>query len=141
MIAFSSLLAAERQWSPVWLFFSVFAASLVVARLFLGHVPDRLGGARVALVSVLIEAGGLLLIWLAPAQIFGVAGALLTGLGFALVYPASASRPSAARRRKAAALPWARTLRSSTWRLDLAALHWDGSRDGPGWVQCFLQAP
>ena len=87
MIAFSSLLAAERQWSPVWLFFSVFAAALVVARLFLGHVPDRLGGARVALVSVLNEAGGLLLIWLAPAQIFGVAGALLTGLGFALVYP------------------------------------------------------
>ena len=87
MIAFSSLLAAERHWSPVWLFFSVFAAALVVARLFLGHVRDRLGGARVALVSVLIEAGGLLLIWLAPAQIFGVAGALLTGLGFALVYP------------------------------------------------------
>jgi MFS family permease len=87
MIAFSSLLAAERHWSPVWLFFSAFAASLVGARLFLGHLPDRLGGARVALVSVLIEAGGLLLIWLAPAQIFGVAGALLTGLGFALVYP------------------------------------------------------
>jgi MFS family permease len=87
MIAFSSLLAAERQWHPVWLFFSAFAASLVAARLFLGHVPDRLGGARVALVSVLIEAGGLLLIWLAPAPIFGVAGALLTGLGFALVYP------------------------------------------------------
>ena len=87
MIAFSSLLAAERHWSPVWLLFSAFAASLVAARLLLGHVPDRFGGARVALVSILIEAGGLLLIWLAPAQIFGVAGALLTGLGFALVYP------------------------------------------------------
>ena len=87
MIGFSSLLAAERHWSPVWLFFSAFAASLVVARLFLGHIPDRLGGARVALVSVLIEAGGLLLVWIAPAQILGVVGALLTGLGFALVYP------------------------------------------------------
>jgi MFS family permease len=87
MIAFSSLLAAERHWSPLWLLFSAFAASLVAARLLLGHVPDRFGGARVALVSILIEAGGLLLIWLAPAQIFGVAGALLTGLGFALVYP------------------------------------------------------
>jgi MFS family permease len=87
MIGFSSLLALERHWSPLWLFFSAFAASLVGARLFLGHLPDRLGGARVALVSVLIEAGGLLLIWLAPAQLFGVAGALLTGLGFALVYP------------------------------------------------------
>jgi MFS family permease len=87
MIGFSSLLALERHWSPLWLFFSAFAASLVGARLFLGHLPDRLGGARVALVSVLIEAGGLLLIWLAPAQLFGVAGALLTGFGFALVYP------------------------------------------------------
>jgi MFS family permease len=87
MIAFSSLLAAERHWSPVWLFFSAFAAGLVTARLLLGHVPDRLGGARVALVSVLIEAAGLLLIWLAPRQSVGVAGALLTGLGFALVYP------------------------------------------------------
>ena len=87
MIAFSSLLSVERHWSPVWLLFSVFAASLVAARLFLGHMPDRLGGARVALVSVLIEAAGLGLIWLAPAQASAVAGALLTGLGFALVYP------------------------------------------------------
>ncbi|MBV9778123.1 MAG: MFS transporter, partial [Acetobacteraceae bacterium] len=77
-----------RHWSPVWLLFSVFAASLVAARLFLGHMPDRLGGARVALVSVLIEAAGLALIWLAPSQAVAVAGALLTGLGFALVYPA-----------------------------------------------------
>ena len=87
MIAFSSLLSVERHWSPVWLLFSVFAASLVAARLFLGHMPDRLGGARVALVSVLIEAAGLGLIWLAPAQASAVAGALLTGFGFALVYP------------------------------------------------------
>ncbi|MBV8615332.1 MAG: arabinose transporter [Acetobacteraceae bacterium] len=87
MIAFSSLLSVERHWSPVWLLFSAFAASLVAARLFLGHVPDRLGGARVALVSVLIEAAGLALIWLAPTQAVAAAGALLAGLGFALVYP------------------------------------------------------
>src|SRR3954454_8317556 len=87
MIAFSSLLSAERQWTPVWLLFSVFAASLVAARLFLGHVPDKLGGARVALISVVVEATGLALIWLAPTQAVAAAGASLTGLGFALVYP------------------------------------------------------
>src|SRR4051794_8447260 len=87
MIAFSSLLSAERQWTPVWLLFSAFAASLVAARLFLGHVPDKLGGARVALVSVMVEATGLALIWLAPTQAVAAAGASLTGLGFALVYP------------------------------------------------------
>jgi MFS family permease len=87
MIAFSSLLSAERSWNPIWLLFSAFAISLVTARLFLGHLPDRLGGAKVALISVFIEASGLVLIWLAPAQGFAVVGALLTGLGFALVYP------------------------------------------------------
>jgi predicted MFS family arabinose efflux permease len=87
MIAFSSLLSVERSWNPVWLLFSAFATSLVAARLFLGHLPDRLGGARVALISVLVEATGLVLIWLAPGQILAAAGALLTGFGFALVYP------------------------------------------------------
>jgi MFS family permease len=87
MIAFSSLLSAQRNWSPVWLLFSAFAASLVAARFFLGHLPDKHGGARVALVSVFIEASGLGLIWLAPSQYPAVLGALLTGLGFALVYP------------------------------------------------------
>jgi MFS family permease len=87
MIAFSSLLSVQRHWSPVWLLFSSFAAALVTARLLLGHLPDKLGGAKVALVSVLIEAAGLALISLAPHEVPAVAGALLTGLGFALVYP------------------------------------------------------
>jgi MFS family permease len=87
MIAFSSLLAAQRSWNPMWLLFSAFAIALVTTRLFLGHLPDRIGGAKVALISVFIEAGGLCLIWLAPTQGFAVVGALLTGLGFALVYP------------------------------------------------------
>jgi MFS family permease len=87
MIAFSSLLAAQRNWDPVWLLFSTFAVSLTAARLFFGHLPDRLGGAKVALISVFIEASGLGLIWLAPEQSVAVLGAALTGLGFALVYP------------------------------------------------------
>jgi MFS family permease len=88
MIAFSSLLSVQYNWSPVWLLFSAFAASLVAARLLLGHIPDRLGGARVALGSVAIEATGLALIWLAHGEALAVAGAVLTGSGFALVYPA-----------------------------------------------------
>jgi MFS family permease len=87
LIAFSSLLSAERDWNPVWLLFSAFAAALVVARLFLGHLPDRLGGARVALMSAGIEAVGLALIWSAPDRLVAATGAVLTGLGYALVYP------------------------------------------------------
>ncbi|MEW6450993.1 MAG: arabinose transporter [Pseudomonadota bacterium] len=87
VIAFSSLLSAQRGWSPVWLVFSAFAISLVMARLIFGHLPDRLGGAKVALVCVLIETAGLALIWLAPNLALAATGAALTGFGYALVYP------------------------------------------------------
>jgi MFS family permease len=87
IIAFGSLLATQRGWSPVWLVFTAFAVSLVAARLLLGHVPDRLGGARVALVCVLIEAAGLALIWLAPGRVSAAVGAALAGFGYSLVYP------------------------------------------------------
>jgi MFS family permease len=87
MITFSSLLSAERGWSPLWLTFSVFAIGLVAARLFLGHMPDRLGGAKVALACVFIEAAGLGLIWFTSNSLLAAAGAALTGFGYSLVYP------------------------------------------------------
>ena len=87
IIAFGSLLAAQRGWNPVWLVFTAFAVSLVTARLLLGHVPDQLGGARVALACVLIEAAGLALIWAAPGWALAAAGAALAGFGYSLVYP------------------------------------------------------
>jgi len=79
MIAFSSLLSAQRDWSPLWLLFSAFAAALVVARLLLGHLPDKFGGARIALISAFIEAIGLALIWSAPSLFLATAGAVLAG--------------------------------------------------------------
>jgi MFS family permease len=87
VLAFSALIAKERGWEPVWLPFGAFAAALVAARAFLGHVPDTLGGARVALVSVVVEAVGLALIWLASGSLLAAIGAGLTGFGYALVYP------------------------------------------------------
>jgi MFS family permease len=87
MIAFGSLLSAERGWNPVWLLFSAFAVSLVAARSLLGHLPDRLGGAKVALVCAIMEAAGLAIIWLAPGEMAGATGAGLAGFGYSLVYP------------------------------------------------------
>src|SRR5947207_10245249 len=87
MIAFSSLLAMQRGWTPVWVSFSAFAAALVAGRLFFGHVPDRLGGARVALVCIFIEGAGLALMWLAGDHTLAAIGAALAGFGYSLVYP------------------------------------------------------
>jgi MFS family permease len=88
ILAFGSLLFAQRGWNPVWIAFTSYALALVAARLGLGHLPDRMGGGRVALVSALIEALGLALIWLASGAVFAAIGAALTGFGYALVYPA-----------------------------------------------------
>jgi MFS family permease len=87
VLAFGALLANERGWNPVWLNFTAFACALVAARLFFGHVPDRLGGAKVALGSVIIEGIGLALLWHAPGPLVAAIGAALTGFGYALVYP------------------------------------------------------
>ncbi|MDX8466135.1 arabinose transporter [Mesorhizobium sp. VK23B] len=87
ILSFAALLFAERGWQPVWLPFTAYAASLIAARLCFGHLPDRFGGARVAAVFVLVEAAGLLSIWLAPGPPVAAIGAVLTGLGYSLVYP------------------------------------------------------
>jgi MFS family permease len=85
--AFIPLLFAARGWSPAWLAFTAFAGAFMVARVVFGHLPDRIGGARVALISVLIEAAGQALIWLAPWSGLALVGATLTGFGYSLVYP------------------------------------------------------
>ena len=87
LLGFSSLLAVQRGWSPVWLPFSAFAIALVTARLFFGHLPDKIGGAKVAVGSIFLEAAGLALIALAPDRNLAAVGAALTGIGYALVYP------------------------------------------------------
>jgi len=87
MTAFSVLLFVERGWRPAWLSFTVFALAFVFARLWLGHLADRIGGAKVALVFALIEAAGLALIGLAPWGWLGFVGAAATGFGYSLVFP------------------------------------------------------
>lgn len=87
ILSFATLLFAERGWQPVWLPFTAYAASLIAARLCFGHLPDRLGGARVAAIFVAVEAAGLALIWLAPGPAPATMGAGLVGLGYSLVYP------------------------------------------------------
>lgn len=85
--AFIALLFAARDWGNASLAFTAFGLAFIVARLFCGHLPDKLGGARVALVCVLIEAVGQLLIWGAQTTVMAYAGAALTGLGYSLAFP------------------------------------------------------
>jgi MFS family permease len=87
ILAFSSLLYANMNWHPVWLPFTAFGLALMFARSVVGHLPDRFGGALVALVFVVIQAAGLVLMWLAQTSLMASAGAAIAGFGYSLVYP------------------------------------------------------
>ncbi|MFE0014124.1 arabinose transporter [Mesorhizobium sp. NPDC059054] len=87
ILAFSSLLYADRNWQPIWLAFTAFGAALIVARIFVGHLPDRHGGAKVALLFVLMQSAGLAFMGLAKDVTTASAGAAFAGLGYSLVYP------------------------------------------------------
>jgi MFS family permease len=84
---FIVLLFAQRGWGQAWLAFTPVSLTFMAGRLLFGHLPDRIGGAKVALVFVLIEAIGQALIWLAPISALVLFGAAITGFGYSLVYP------------------------------------------------------
>jgi MFS family permease len=84
---FIVLLFAEHGWDQAWLAFTVLSITFLAGRLIFGHLPDRIGGASVALVCVVIEATGQALIWLAPWSALALLGAAVSGFGYSLVYP------------------------------------------------------
>ncbi|WP_423066094.1 arabinose transporter [Devosia sp. CN2-171] len=87
MTAFSVLLFVQRGWEPAWLPFTAFAVALVVARVTFAGLPDRIGGAKTAMIFVIVQAAGMALIWLSPTPALGFFGALVTGLGYSFVFP------------------------------------------------------
>lgn len=88
LTAFASLYFAARHWDDAGLVMTAFGIGFVVVRVVLGHLPDRTSGYRVASWSLTIEAVGQATIWLAPNDVVALAGALVTGVGCALVFPA-----------------------------------------------------
>ena len=84
---FITLFFAERGWTPAWLALTELSVAFITGRLIFGHLSDRIGGAKAALVCVLIESVGQALIWLAPSATLAFVGVTLTGFGYSLVYP------------------------------------------------------
>jgi MFS family permease len=105
--------------------------------LFLGHTPDKLGGAKVALVCVFIEAGGLALIWFASNPVLAAPGAALTGFGYSLVYPGLGLEAV----RRAPTQSRGLAMGAYTVFLDVA-LGFNSPRAGAdlGWARCSLPA-
>ena len=86
--AFFTLYFLDRQWSYAGLGLTAFGTGFVLMRVCFGHLPDRMGGLRVAIGSLAIEAVGQVLIWGAHDPALAFAGAFLTGLGCSMIFPA-----------------------------------------------------
>ena len=70
--------------------FTVFTATVVVARLLLGWLPDRWGARPSALAGGISQAVGIATIGLAGSLPVVMVGAVLAGVGIALIFPALA---------------------------------------------------
>jgi MFS family permease len=88
LTAFASLYFAARGWGYAGLVMTAFGIGFIFVRLVLGALPDRMSGYRVAFWSLVVEAMGQAMIWGASNEIVALAGALVTGVGCALVFPA-----------------------------------------------------
>ncbi len=89
--AFFSLYFLAKGWPYAGWGLTCFGVGFVIVRILFGHLPDKIGGSRVAMVSLIVEACGQFLLWMAPTPWLALLGALLTGFGCSMVFPAMGS--------------------------------------------------
>lgn len=85
--AFLTLFFALEGWAHGALAFTAFAVALILTRVVAGHLPDRVGGARVALWCLFVQGAGLATIGLTHTGWIAMLGATAAGAGFSLVFP------------------------------------------------------
>ncbi len=86
--AFVVLLLEKRGIDQGAAVFAAFAGAIVLGRLALGDLPDRIGPAPVAIGATVAEAVGLLAIAVAGSLPVALLGGIAMGTGFALLNPA-----------------------------------------------------
>lgn len=90
LATFVTLYYLSRHWDPneAALCLTAFGVAFIAARLLFIQTINRFGGFAVAVVCLVVEWAGVLLIWSAGSPWLASCGAALTGFGFSLVFPA-----------------------------------------------------
>ncbi|WP_137904126.1 MFS transporter [Chryseobacterium sp. 2VB] len=86
--SFIALFFSQKNWGDASLAFMIFGACYVLTRIFFASFPDKYGGFTIALISLIIEVAGQMLIWTSASKTLAIIGCGLTGVGFSLVFPA-----------------------------------------------------
>lgn len=86
--SFIALFFSEKNWGDASLAFMVFGACYILTRIFFASSPDKYGGYKIALLSLIIEVIGQVLIWTSVSKTIAIIGCGMTGIGFSLVFPA-----------------------------------------------------
>lgn len=86
--SFLALYYAAHHWTGAATALAVFGIVFVCIRFFFASQIKRRGGVFVAIVSLLVEAIGLVVIGVFPSHTSALLGAALTGAGFSLLFPA-----------------------------------------------------
>ena len=97
----SSAALRRRGWEPAWLRFTVFAIAFIAARVLLGGLADRIGGARVRSSSRWSRPQGLCCSGHRPGPASASPARRSPALATLSYTPASASRPCAGHPRRA----------------------------------------
>jgi len=87
LTTFSALFADDLQVTPRSLFLTSMAVAMLVSRLAIGRMLDRIGHRVVLLPCLLITATGMALLTVAQGQLTFVLAAVAFGSGFGLLYP------------------------------------------------------
>jgi len=85
---FITLYYASQGWAGAAPTLSVFGVCFVGVRLVLGWTIAHFGGYRTAMVSLLVECAGLIVLAMANHPGVAMLGAALSGIGFSLIFPA-----------------------------------------------------
>jgi MFS family permease len=90
MAAFVVLLLDQRGIGHGATAFTLFAASVVLTRMLLGGLPDRVGPRRTAVSAGTVQAAGMILLGSAQTWPVAAAGAVVMGAGTSLIFPSLA---------------------------------------------------
>jgi len=85
--SFIALFFTTKNWDNPSLAFLTFGSFYILTRIFFSSLPDKFGGYKVAIGSLLIEIMGQLVIGFSTSEVMAIIGCSLSGIGFSLIFP------------------------------------------------------